>query len=92
MIAVSIRAFAPFDRLLGAKTLQVELKDDATCRDLVGELALVGRDRAKLESLDDEHLLHHVALIRRHELLRVNDKLEDGDEVGVLPPISGGAR
>lgn len=71
--------------------LEVELEDNATCRDLVARLGLTGKASAGLRELDDEHLGHHVALVRRRELLKVDEKLEDGDEVVVLPPLSGGA-
>ncbi len=80
---VTVRCFAGAREAVGQTSLQVEIADGATAGDLLAHLS---RAHPRLEG------------IARHLLLSVNREYADrsallraGDEVALIPPVSGGA-
>ena len=74
--------FAAYRDLLGASTLDVELQDGATVRDLVEHLRSRG---APFDGLPEEPA---VAVNRVYADL--GEPLSSGDEVAFIPPVAGG--
>lgn len=84
---VTIRSFATVRERLGEGQFTQELPDGATLRDLVERLAASRPEAATLKDwLESGHL--HLARNRVH--VPPETLLEDGDEVALFPPVSGG--
>ncbi len=75
-MVVSVRLFAGLRERAGASHVDVDLPDDATVADLLGALELAPRSC--------------VAAINR-EYADPGDRIAPGDEVALVPPVSGGA-
>ncbi len=80
---VQVKLFGSVREATGAKELSVELPGDATLADLH---ALLARDYPAIEALD-QRLMLSVNL----EAAPLETRLRDGDEVALLPPVSGGS-
>jgi len=82
-IAVRIRLFAMQREQAGTRDLPVELADGASIEDawaaLVARFPVLGPGRAS------------VRFARNGEYAEPSTRLEDGDEVAMIPPVSGGA-
>lgn len=78
---VLVRLFASYREAAGVGHIGLELPEDATVRDAV---------RAVLR----EHPLvaegRQVVIARNHEYVDADAPLADGDEVALIPPVSGG--
>ncbi len=80
---VRVLLFASLREAVGEKTLELELRDRATVADLLAQLEadhpVIARHRGKL-------------LIAKNEERAVpGAELRDGDEIALLPPVSGGS-
>jgi molybdopterin synthase catalytic subunit len=80
---VQLKLFASFREAVGARELLWEMDDGATVQALLDSLVDQYPELGK--SLDQGM----VAL--NHEYVSHNAALSDGDEVGLIPPVSGGA-
>jgi molybdopterin converting factor small subunit len=80
-VRVSVLLFARYAELLGTSSMSLELASPATIASVLAEL----RNTAGGKRLPAWPL---VALNRQHAGL--DAKLQDGDEVAVLPPLAGG--
>jgi len=80
---VRVLLFAALREAVGEKTLELELRSSATLADLLGELeaqhAPLARYRGRL------------LVARNEERVPLSTALCDGDEIALLPPVSGGA-
>jgi len=82
MIQVRVLCFGVLKDWLGASAVTVELPEGATVAEL---LARLGEGRA-------EGLLRGIAVSVNAEFASVAHALNEGDEVGLLPPVSGGSQ
>jgi molybdopterin synthase catalytic subunit len=73
---IKVRAFGVLKDRLGEDAISVYLLDDATVGDLLAYF--------------DAESLRGIAVSVNAEYARVSDVLREGDEVGLLPPVSGG--
>ena len=81
---VQVRLFATYREIVGAGQLAWTLRDGTTVGQLV-EAVLAKYPR----------LLGHeksMVLAVNHEVVRLDVVLREGDEVALLPPMSGGGR
>ena len=83
-MVVSVRLFAMLREAARRDELDVELADDATAGDLVDAVA---RDAGLGAVVQPGRVV--VAVNR--EYVRAGHRLRDGDEVALIPPVSGGA-
>jgi molybdopterin synthase catalytic subunit len=81
---VHVIPFGVLKDWLGSSAAVVELPEGATVS------ALLDRLRATLPANAPEHLLRGIAVSVNGEYARASQALQDGDEVGLLPPVSGG--
>ena len=85
-------AFPPYRAGLGPEPLHLEVSDGATLRELLRLLARRSREfdpwaRAK----SDEWLWGQLLVHKKGEMVRLDDRLDDGDCLELLPPIAGGS-
>jgi len=81
MIQVRVLSFGVLRDWLGTRAATVELSDGATVADLL----------ARLSEERPEFSLRGIAVSVNSEFAGVAAVLRDGDEVGLLPPVSGGS-
>ncbi|TLZ84531.1 MAG: molybdopterin converting factor subunit 1 [Methanobacteriota archaeon] len=84
MMQVQVRLFATYREIVGAGQLAWTLRDGTTVGQLVEAVLakyprLVGHGNRMLLAVN-------------HEVVRSESVLREGDEVALLPPVSGGAR
>src|SRR5438093_113095 len=88
---------------IGIRIMQVQVRFFATYREIVGagQLAWTLRDGTTVGQLVEAVLAkyprlvghgNHMLLAVNHEVVRPDNVLMEGDEVALLPPVSGGAR
>jgi len=78
---VHVKFFAIFREMVGVKTEWTEVADDTTVESLWKQYA------ARSARLDGIRAAYAV----NKKLAKPDQVLQDGDEVGFLPPVSGGA-
>jgi molybdopterin converting factor subunit 1 len=81
---VQVRLFATYREIVGAGQLGWTLTDGATLGQLVDAVV------AKYPRLAGHG--HTMLLAVNHEVVRPDVVLREGDEVALLPPVSGGGR
>lgn len=79
---IHLKLFATYREIVGRKDLPMEVENGSTIGDLVGTLL---SEYPKLEK-HKEAMIYSV----NREYASLDAKLSDDDEVGILPPISGG--
>jgi len=82
MIKVTVLLFAYYRDLAGSGELQVELPEGATAATLVAAVRKRGGGLARLPSSP--------VVAVNQDYSRLETVLADGDEVALLPPVSGG--
>ncbi len=82
MIEVEVRFFAMIREIVGAPRQRRELADSATAGDLFDALV---HDHPRLERLRPVTML-----MVNHEYVAAEHRLQSGDEVALIPPVSGG--
>jgi molybdopterin synthase catalytic subunit/molybdopterin converting factor small subunit len=84
MKRVQVTPFGVLKDWLGSSTATVELPDGATVAELLEHM------RAKLPARVPVNSLRGIAVSVNAEYAQAAHVLRDGDEVGLLPPVSGG--
>ena len=84
-------AYPPYRAGLGAGTLDLEMPAGATLREVLRVLACrSGEFQPFAEARKDEWLWGQLLVHVRGEMVHLNDHLQDGDRLELLPPIAGG--
>ena len=89
-LSVRVRLFASFRELVGASEVEVELNAEDTLRDV---LLKVFKDACEkiFEDASAKKLRDYVVVLRnRRHVQDIFTKLENGDEISIFPPASGG--
>jgi molybdopterin synthase sulfur carrier subunit len=81
-VRVTVRLFARLKDITGAAELARELAPGATIRDLWRQLAAEFPDLANYE--------RSISSAINADYARMDQAIDDGDEVAFLPPVSGG--
>ena len=81
-LRVRVKLFASFRELVGASEVEVELNAGDTLRDVLLKI---------FEDASAKKLRDYVVVLRnRRHVQDIFTKLEDGDEISIFPPASGG--
>ncbi len=81
---VTVKFFASYREVVGSKAAQFRLAEGATVRELVDS---VYARHPRLREFDDTMILAVNQAVARPDVV-----LQDGDEIALLPPVSGGLR
>ncbi len=81
---VNVRFFANLKDLAGTDSLDFEIKDNMTVKEFVSKLL------NELPSLKAMMEQRRVFISINQEMAQNDDIIKDGDEIGLLPPFSGG--
>ena len=89
-LSVRVRLFASFRELVGASEVEVELNAEDTLQDVL--LKVFGDTCEKIfEDVSAKKLRDYVVVLRNRRYVQdIFSKLEDGDEISIFPPASGG--
>lgn len=88
---LEVVAYPPYRKGLGAGRLELEMPESATLRDVLRELARRSREfDAYAGAAKDEWLWGQLLVHVRGEMVRLDDRLNEGDLLELLPPIAGG--
>ena len=88
---LEVVAYPPYRAGLGPEPLHLEVPLDTTLREVLRLLARRSREFAPwAEARHDEWLWGQLLVHVRGELVRLDDRLHDGDCLELLPPIAGG--
>lgn len=88
---VDVVAYPPYRAGLGAGTVQLEMPEGSTLRDVLSVLARRSREFEPLAAAhQDEWLWGQLLVHVKGELVRLDDRLHHGDCLELLPPIAGG--
>jgi len=80
---VTVKFFATYREITGSKEVQVRLSEGASLRTLLDSIYA---KHPRLKGFEDTMLL-----AVNHEFAEPSAKLREGDEVALMPPMSGGA-
>ncbi len=79
---IKVKFFASYSETLGRDEIMVELKDDNSVSALLG---IIIREHPKLGELNET-----MVISVNREYATYDTILKEGDEVAILPPVSGG--
>jgi molybdopterin converting factor small subunit len=88
---LAVVAYPPYRAGLGAGTLRLDVPEGTTLRDVLRRLAQRSDEfEPYAEARTDEWLWGQLLVHVRGEMVRLDDVLQDGDCLELLPPIAGG--
>jgi molybdopterin converting factor small subunit len=88
---LAVVAYPPYRAGLGAGTLRLDVPEGTTLRDVLRRLAQRSDEfEPYAEARKDEWLWGQLLVHVRGEMVRLDDVLQDGDCLELLPPIAGG--
>jgi sulfur-carrier protein len=89
---LEVVVYPPYRAGLGAGTLELDVPDGSTLRDVLRVLAQRSQEFQPLAgAARDEWLWGQLLVHVRGEMVRLNEALHDGDCLELLPPIAGGS-
>ena len=88
---LDVIAYPPYRAGLGAGTVQLEMPEGSTLRDVLRVLAQRSSEFEPWASArKDEWLWGQLLVHVKGEMVRLDDHLHHGDRLELLPPIAGG--
>ncbi|MFB6252510.1 MAG: ubiquitin-like small modifier protein 1 [Halobellus sp.] len=91
MDTVHWRLFADLAEVAGGREHTVSIESGATVEDALAAL-LNGREDLSQRILDGDDLADDVNLMRNGTPVSESDDVEEGDELAMFPPVTGGSR
>jgi len=82
IVRISILYFATVKDATGIRMESIDLSKDTTISEMLSKISMI---YPKLK-----HILNNIQISVNYRIVDFNTVLKDGDEVALLPPISGG--
>ena len=90
---IEVIAYAPYRAGLGNRRISLDIPDGATLRDALNALSQRSQEfGAFARARSDEWLWGQLLVHQDGEIVRLNEPLEDGAVLELLPPIAGGSK
>ncbi len=92
MIEIEVKVYAPFVQITKTEFLQICLPTGAQVRDLVTQLLADYPDLGGTAGVayDPDIFMHDALLLKGETIVQLNDTLQNGDRVHMLPAIVSG--
>jgi len=88
---LEVVAYPPYRAGLGAGTVHLDMPDGSTLRDVLRALARQSQEFEPFASARQDEWLRGQLLVHvKGEMVRLDDRLKNGDRLELLPPIAGG--
>ena len=81
-VRISILYFATVKDATGIRMESINLSNDTSIREMLSKISII---YPKLK-----HILNNIQISVNYRVVDLNTVLKEGDEVALLPPISGG--
>jgi MoaE-MoaD fusion protein len=81
-IRISILYFATVKDATGIRMELIDLSNDTSIREMLSKISII---YPKLK-----HILNNIQISVNYRIVDLNTVLKEGDELALLPPISGG--
>jgi MoaE-MoaD fusion protein len=81
-VRISILYFATVKDATGIRMELIDLSNDTSIREMLSKISII---YPKLK-----HILNNIQISVNYRIVDLNTVLKEGDEVALLPPISGG--
>jgi molybdopterin converting factor subunit 1 len=81
-VRISILYFASVKDATGIRMESIDLSNDTSIREMLSKISII---YPKLK-----HILNNIQISVNYRIVDLNTVLKEGDEVALLPPISGG--
>ena len=81
-VRISILYFATVKDATGIRMESIDLSNDTSIREMLSKISII---YPKLK-----HILNNIQISVNYRIVDLNTVLKEGDEVALLPPISGG--
>ena len=81
-VRISILYFATVKDATGIRMESIDLSNDTSIREMLSKISII---YPKLK-----HILNNIQISVNYRVVDLNTVLKEGDEVALLPPISGG--
>jgi molybdopterin converting factor subunit 1 len=81
-VRISILYFATVKDATGIRMESIDLSNDTSIREMLSKISTI---YPKLK-----HILNNIQISVNYKIVDLNTVLKEGDEVALLPPISGG--
>ena len=81
-VRITILYFASVKDVTGIRMESIDLSKDTSIREMLSKISLI---YPKLK-----HILNIIQISVNYKIVDLNTVLKEGDEVALLPPISGG--
>ena len=81
-VRISILYFATVKDATGIRMESINLSKDTSIREMLSKISII---YPKLK-----HILNNIQISVNYRIVDLNTVLKEGDEVALLPPISGG--
>jgi molybdopterin converting factor subunit 1 len=82
IVRISILYFATVKDATGIRMESIDISNDTTIREMLSKISII---YPKLK-----HILNNIQISVNYRIVDLNTVLKEGDEVALLPPISGG--
>jgi molybdopterin converting factor small subunit len=90
-MSVRVRLAFPYRKLVGKEEVELDLNSPTKVRDIlrmVSERYPGFRDYA--EKGTDEKIAPHMVILLHDRVLRLDDSVEAGETIQIMPPVAGG--
>jgi molybdopterin converting factor subunit 1 len=81
-VRISMLYFATVKDATGIRMESIDLSNDTSIREMLSKISII---YPKLK-----HILNNIQISVNYKIVDLNTVLKEGDEVALLPPISGG--
>ena len=90
---MNIRLYSPFKEIIGSDVLSINITGEVTLKKIVEILVLKNPQFKKFisdEELKDEKISKSFIVVRKNQIVLLNEKISEEDELKIFPTLVGG--
>ncbi len=89
---MNIRLSSPFKEIIGLEVLNINIISEVTLKEIIQILFLKCPQFKKFlpEELKDEKISKSFIVVRKNQIVLLNEKISEEDELKIFPTLAGG--